>query len=50
MEDMIKKIKNIKESVSDLPNVYLLHGDLSDNEVNDLYNHPKVKAYEHHPW
>ena len=45
-EDMIKKIKNIKESVSgDLPNVYLLHGDLSDNEVNDLYNHPKVKAH-----
>ena len=45
-EEMIKKIKNIKESVSgDLPNVYLLHGDLSDNEVNDLYNHPKVKAH-----
>ena len=45
-EDMLKKIKNIKESVSgDLPNVYLLHGDLSDNEVNDLYNHPKVKAH-----
>ena len=43
---MIKKIKNIKESVSgDLPNVYLLHGDLSDNEINDLYNHPKVKAH-----
>ena len=45
-EEMIKKIKNIKESVSgDLPNVYLLHGDLSDNEINDLYNHPKVKAH-----
>mgnify|MGYP000321270399 CR=1 FL=1 len=26
------------------PNVYLLHGDLSDNEMNSLYNHPKVKA------
>ena len=45
-EEMIKKIKNIKESVSgDLPNVYLLHGDLSDNEINNLYNHPKVKAH-----
>ena len=45
-EEMIKKIKNIKESVSgDLPNVYLLHGDLSDNEINDLYNLPKVKAH-----
>ena len=26
------------------PNIYLLHGDLSDEEMNDLYNHPKVKA------
>jgi len=26
------------------PNVYLLHGDLSDNEMNSLYNHPKVKV------
>jgi glycosyltransferase involved in cell wall biosynthesis len=27
-----------------LPNVYLLHGDLSDDEMNALYNHPKIKA------
>ena len=27
-----------------LPNIYLLHGDLTDNEMNSLYNHPKVKA------
>ena len=27
-----------------LPPVYLLHGDLSDQEINQLYNHPKVKA------
>ena len=27
-----------------LPNVYLLHGDLSAEEMNYLYNHPKVKA------
>ena len=26
------------------PNVYLIHGDLTDNEMNSLYNHPKVKA------
>lgn len=26
------------------PNIYLLHGDLTDEEMNDLYNHPKVKA------
>jgi len=28
-----------------LPNVYLLHSDLTDKEVNALYNHPKVKAH-----
>ena len=27
-----------------LPNVYLLHGDLSSEEMNKLYNHPKVKS------
>ena len=27
-----------------LPNIYVLHGDLTDVEMNSLYNHPKVKA------
>jgi glycosyltransferase involved in cell wall biosynthesis len=27
-----------------LPNVYLIHGELSDAEMNGLYNHSKVKA------
>lgn len=27
-----------------LPSVYLLHGDLTDIEMNSMYNHPKVKA------
>jgi len=26
------------------PEVYLLHGDLTDNEMNSLYNHPKINA------
>ena len=26
------------------PEVYLLHGDLTDGEMNSLYNHPKIKA------
>jgi hypothetical protein len=40
------KIIKIKETVgcADLPNIYLLHGELNDTEMNDLYNHPKVKA------
>ena len=25
-------------------NIYLVHGDLTDDEMNALYNHPKVKA------
>ena len=45
-EDMIKKISNIKNEVKgDLPSVYLLHGDLTDVEMNELYNHPRVKAH-----
>jgi len=36
-------IKSIKSK--NLPNIYLLHGDLTDDEMNSLYNHPKVKAH-----
>lgn len=45
-EEILKKIKQIKKTVNsnNLPNIYLLHGDLSDQEMNELYNHPKVKA------
>lgn len=40
------KINQIREmyGTAKLPNVYLLHGDLTDTEMNALYNHPKVKA------
>ena len=45
-EDILKKIKSIKSNIQGkLPNIYLLHGDLDDEEVNQLYNHPKVKAH-----
>lgn len=39
--DMIKGMTDSKN----LPNVYILDGDLSDEEMNSLYNHPKVKAH-----
>jgi glycosyltransferase involved in cell wall biosynthesis len=44
--DLLKKIKTIKKTVNsnDLPNIYLLHGEFTDVEMNELYNHPKVKA------
>jgi hypothetical protein len=44
-EDILKKIDEVRKTVKgDLPNVYLLHGELEDRDVNQLYNHPKVKA------
>lgn len=44
-ERILHQIEDIKSSVKgSLPSVYLLHGDMSDEEVNLLYNHPKVKA------
>ena len=45
-EEILKKIDLIRNSVqgSDLPNIYVLHGDLDDEDMNNLYNHPKVKA------
>jgi glycosyltransferase involved in cell wall biosynthesis len=45
-EDILKKIKAIKKSVNsnDLPNIYLMHGEFTDTEMNELYNHSKVKA------
>lgn len=40
------KINQVRSMFSKerLPNIYLLHGDLTDDEMNALYNHPKVKA------
>jgi glycosyltransferase involved in cell wall biosynthesis len=40
------KIEMIKGTIGpDCPSIYLLHGDLSETEMNGLYNHPKVKAH-----
>jgi len=45
-DSMLEKIRQIEASIDgDLPSIYLLHGELSDDEVNELYNHPKVKAH-----
>ena len=45
-EDILKKIDRVKESIKGvLPNVYLLHGDFTDEQMNELYNHPKIKAH-----
>ena len=47
-EDCLSKINQLKSQFPKdwkLPNVYLLHGSLSSEEINKLYNHPKVKAF-----
>jgi glycosyltransferase involved in cell wall biosynthesis len=46
-DDMLSKIQSIRIMVGgeNLPNVYLLHGEFSDEEINELYNHPKIKAF-----
>jgi hypothetical protein len=43
-EETIKKIKQaLGKDYSKVP-VYLIHGDLTEDEMNGLYEHPKVKA------
>jgi len=49
-EEILKKIEQIRQSVKldagqTMPNIYVLHGELTDKEMNSLYNHPKVKAH-----
>jgi hypothetical protein len=45
-DKILKKIDDVRKTVAskNLPNIYLIHGDLSDSEINAIYNHPKVKA------
>jgi len=49
-ETIISKVNSIKNSVEledgeVLPNVYIIHGELTDAELNSLYNHNKVKTH-----
>lgn len=49
--DCINKINDVTNMVkgampeAKLPNVYLIHGELEDREMNALYNHEKVKVH-----
>jgi glycosyltransferase involved in cell wall biosynthesis len=45
IEKKIEQVRNtFGNEVHKLPPVYLLHGDLTNAEMNALYNHPKIKA------
>jgi glycosyltransferase involved in cell wall biosynthesis len=44
-DEQMQKIQQILTPYGNkAPSVYLLHGDLTDQEMNSLYNHPKIKA------
>ena len=45
-DELIKRIQAVRATVksNNIPNVYLLHGEFTDVEMNEIYNHSKVKA------
>ena len=43
-EVFIKRIKDIVGEIPNPPSIYLLFGDLTNKEMNDLYNHDKIKS------
>ena len=45
-ETVLRQINRIKEKFTGvLPNIYLLHGEMTDDEMNQLNNDPKVKSF-----
>jgi glycosyltransferase involved in cell wall biosynthesis len=46
-DELVKRVEQLKSSVNStrLPSIYILNGDLSEEQLNELYNHPKVKAF-----
>ena len=42
-----KRIQEVKDMFSgvSLPNIYLIHGDFTIEEMSTLYNHPKIAAF-----
>jgi glycosyltransferase involved in cell wall biosynthesis len=43
-ENFRKRIEDLVKDIKNPPSIYLLFGELTDNEMNDLYNHPKIKS------
>merc|ERR1712127_99337 len=44
--EVLKKINEIKSQVKgNLPNIYLLHGEMTDDEMNELNNDPRIKSF-----
>jgi glycosyltransferase involved in cell wall biosynthesis len=43
-ESFRKRIKEIVGEIENPPSIYLLFGELTNDEMNSLYNHPKIKS------
>jgi len=43
-ESFRKRIEDLVKDVENPPSIYLLFGDLTNEEMNNLYNHPKIKS------
>lgn len=43
-EDILKKVNDVVSQVKSDVSIYLLHGDLTPDDMWKLYNHPKIKA------
>jgi len=43
---ILGKINSLKKAIggANFPNIYLIHGELQDEDINHLYNHPKIKT------
>ena len=41
----IRRIKNKFDNKENLPNIYILHGEFTNEELNKINNDPKVKAF-----
>ena len=45
-ENLIRQIHRIKDKIKgNLPNIYLVHGEMTDEEMNKLNNDPKIKSF-----
>ena len=45
--EILRRIKIIRDGMIGariLPKIYLLHGKFTDSEMNEIYNHPKIKS------
>lgn len=44
-EKIVTNIKTITKDFANPPSIYLLFGELTENEINELYNHEKIKSF-----